>query len=217
MNDALSRSIISLGAGAVVAAAAVRVATARRRRLDAAQVPAAEADAVARLRCEVDRVGEHDTQYHVHRLACCTCLSRRVAQSSLNKLVEDVLCASSASQDATACSQTARLGFEALTRSSDMTASVDPIFFMSDDVAGRMPDRMAEPSVTYVNHTGDTRLFADDDGGHRFLVLQCHGHVQVLQACKGEYGHTVGMGTLYTCSRSAEHGIGWGRWSTDPL
>ncbi len=53
---------------------------------------------------------------------------------------------------------------------------------------------MCGPSVTYVSLTGSAResdLFADGDG-HRFLVLQCHGHVRVLQACKGAYGYTVG-------------------------
>lgn len=117
--------------------------------------------------------------------------------------------ASSACQDQMACSQTALMGFEALTGGCDMTATITPTRFMEDDVAANsMPDRMNMPSVTYVSLTGESKdLFADDDG-HRFLVLQCHGHVRVVQACKGEYGKTEGCWTRYTYRRSEEHGTG---------
>lgn len=53
-------------------------------------------------------------------------------------------------------------------------------------------------------------LFADDDG-HRFLVLQCHGHVRVLQASNGAYGYTAGLATWYAFRRSSEHAAGCGR------
>jgi hypothetical protein len=48
-----------------------------------------------------------------------------------------------------------------------------------------MPTKTEEPSVTYVSLTGDfDNLFSNDDG-HRFLVLQAHGYVRVVQACNG--------------------------------
>ena len=129
----------------------------------------------------------------------------------VDTMADVVLFAASASQDGSACSQTARLGFEAL------EDTVDAVFFMSGAAAGSVPGRTELPSVTYISLTGDaSNLFADDDG-HRFLVLQCHGHARVIQACKGAYGYTAGRGTLYTCRRSAEQGIGCGRCCVDPL
>jgi hypothetical protein len=56
---------------------------------------------------------------------------------------------------------------------------------------GAVPEEMGPPSVTYVSLSGSDDVAADDSG-HRFLVLQCHGRVRVLQACKGAYGYTVG-------------------------
>ena len=148
----------------------------------------------------------HSIVQSVHRAA-------RRQLCDVDKLAEVALFASSASQDAWACSQTARLGFEALTGGCDMTTTVtvETVSFMSSNDWSRKPDRMDHPSVIYVSLTGDSsNLFAEDDG-HRFLVLQCHGHVRVLQACKGAYGYTVGCGTLYTSRRSAQHGTGCGR------
>lgn len=76
-----------------------------------------------------------------------------------------------------------------------MTGSVVPVYFMRGATQYSLPARMDQPSVTYVSLTGDgDKLFADDTG-HRFLVLQCHADVRVLQACKGAYGYTVGRGT----------------------
>lgn len=135
---------------------------------------------------------------------------------NVDKLADVVLFAASASQDNDACSHTARLGFEALTGGHDMIAGVQPVFFMGSGMPLK-PDNTTVPSVTYISLTGDSDdLFADNDG-HRFLVLQCHNHVRVIQACKGTYGYTVGCWTLYMRSRSAVHGTGCVRCCVGPL
>jgi hypothetical protein len=95
--------------------------------------------------------------------------------------------------------QTARLGFEALTGGRDMAKALVPVYFMrgtssssSSSSSGNgnssmlpMPAGTDQPSVTYVSLTGDANDMLSDSSGHRVLVLQCHGHVRVIQASKG--------------------------------
>jgi hypothetical protein len=64
----------------------------------------------------------------------------------------------------TACSQSARLGFEALTGGLDMMQTTKPKFFIKTDEVVQ-PELMDKPSVTYVSLTNDASdLFADDSG-----------------------------------------------------
>ena len=133
---------------------------------------------------------------------------------TVDTLADAVLLAASTSEDPFACSQVARLGFEALTGGCSMNGlEFDPTYFMKDspDGAGgvvaadqakgfaaacslvdaaedeKIPPNPIHPSVTYINLTGISDNFASEDG-HRFLLVQCHGRVRVLQACKGTYG-----------------------------
>ena len=106
---------------------------------------------------------------------------------------------SSSDKRLTGVIQTARLGFEALTGGRDMAKALVPVYFMrgtssssSSSSSGNgnssmlpMPAGTDQPSVTYVSLTGDANDMLSDSSGHRVLVLQCHGHVRVIQASKG--------------------------------
>ena len=77
-------------------------------------------------------------------------LTARERLSGVDKLVEVALFAASCSNNQQACSQTSRLGFEALTGGLDMTKAPDNEirFFVQDkDVQPQLTDK---PTVTYV-------------------------------------------------------------------
>ena len=121
---------------------------------------------------------------YTHENVKAAYMSARKQLCNVDNLVEVALFAASHSQNNKACSQTARLGFEALTGGLDMTETADPKFFVRslEDV---QPKLMDKPSVTYVSLTNDASNLFADDSGHRFLVLQCHGLFRVIQANNG--------------------------------
>jgi hypothetical protein len=125
---------------------------------------------------------------YTHEKVTAAYMSARKQLCNVDKLAEVSLFAASHSQNETACSQTARLGFEALTGGLDMTEAAKPMFIVKTQ-EDLQPALMDKPSVTYVSLTNDASNMFADDSGHRFLVLQCYGQFRVIQANNGaDYG-----------------------------
>jgi len=140
---------------------------------------------------------------------------------NVSKLADVALFAANHSQNKSSCSQTARLGFEALTGGINMTEMAKANYFLKtlEDVQPELTDK---PSVTYVSLTNDASNLFADESGHRFLVLQCYGQFRVIQANNGEGCRVLKMGFDGTRKKlismfSVGIGVVCCMWSVVPL